>query len=97
MKLSEMNKHQKEAFRWISSVMSEYIGGYENTLLDYREEDEEYKEAKELLSKPRAELAEIIYSMVMEESDKGTARHLRFAGTEFIMERINKRLDKWGY
>lgn len=97
MKISEMNAHQKEAYRWISESMSEYIGGYENTLQDYEEEDEEYKEAEEFLNLPHDELVEIIYNDVMAGADKGTAKHLRFAGAEWIKERISKRLTKWGY
>lgn len=97
MKLSEMNAHQKEAYRWIMASMSEFIGGYENTLLDYCEEDEEYQTAQNFLNQPHDELVEIIYNDVMAGADKGTAKHMRFAGTEWIKERISKRLAKWGY
>lgn len=97
MKLSEMNAHQREAYRWIMASMSEFIGGYENTMMDYPEDDEEYQTAKAFLSRPHDELIEFIYNDVMAGADKGMARHLRFAGTEWIKERISKRLTKWGY
>lgn len=97
MKRSEMNLHQREAFDYICEVMSEYIGGYENTLSDFPEGTEEYKEAKDFLGQGHDELKGIIYEEVMAISDTGTAKHLRFAGTDFIMERIDRRLAKWGY
>lgn len=97
MKLSQMNAHQKEAYTLIMATMSEYIGGYENTLMDYPEDDEEYKTAKAFLSQSHEDLIEIIYNDVMASSDSGMRKHLRFAGTEFIKERISKKLTKWGY
>ena len=38
-----------------------------------------------------------LYDYVMANAIKGTAKHLRFAGANFIKERISKRLTKWGY
>lgn len=97
MKRSEMNTHQLQAFDFICEVMSSYIGGYENTLQDTDENDAEHIEAKRFLSQGHESLAKLIYDEVMAMSDEGTTKHLRFAGKEFIMERINRRLTKWGY
>ena len=97
MKLSEMNAHQRLAFRFICEVMSELIAGNELIMEDYPDDSDEYKEASEYLNKPREVLADDVYEEVMSRSDKDMTRHLRFAGKEFIMERINKRLEKWGY
>ena len=97
MKRSEMNAHQKQAFDFIVYAMSELIAGQELVLEDYAEDTEEYKSAKEYLSQPKAILAEDVYNEIMEMSDKNMTKHLRFAGKDFIMERINKRLEKWGY
>ena len=97
MKRSEMNNHQKLAFDFICEVMSAYIGGYENALLDYPEGTEEYERAKSVLNRGHETLMDDIYSEVMAMSDEGNAKHLRFAGKDFIMERIDKRLTKWGY
>ena len=97
MKISEMNKHQREAFRCVCEASGEYIGGWENTMLDYPEDHEEYKNAQTVLSRTHEELVDDIYQMVMAESDKGVLRHLRFAGKDFILERIDRRLKKWGY
>lgn len=97
MKRSEMNAHQREAFDYICAVMSEYIGGYENVLEDFSEDSEEYKRAKNFLTLPHSELINIIYNDVMGLSAKDMKRHLRFAGKDFIIERIDRRLTKWGY
>ena len=97
MKMNEMNAHQREAYRWIKEAMSEIIGGYENQMLDYLEEDEEYKSAEEFLNQGHDGLVGYIYDVVMENTDKGTQKHLRFAGTEFIKAMISKMLTKWGY
>lgn len=97
MKRSEMDAHQRQAFDFICEAMSDYIGGYENQLEDFAEGDKEYEEAKAFLAQDRETLIGIIYNEVMNRADKGTEKHLRFAGKEFITERIDRRLAKWGY
>lgn len=97
MKVSEMNSHEKVAFMYVCEAMSQFIGGLENALLDYDENSEEYKNAYDDLHVGHETLIEWIYRDVMSYSDKGTARHLRFAGEKFIKERIDRRLTKWGY
>ena len=97
MKVSEMNAHEKVAFMYVCEVMSELIGGWENTLMDNPEDSEEYKNAYHDLHVGHETLIDWIYSDVMSYSDKGTAKHLRFAGEKFIKERIDRRLTKWGY
>jgi len=97
MKRSEMNVHQRQAFDFIVYAMSELVAAFELTLQDEPEDSEEYKAAYEYLHQGHDALKEEIYNEVMELSDAGTAKHLRFAGKEFIMERIDKRLTKWGY
>lgn len=98
MKRSEMNVHQKAMFDLMAGIMEEYIGGYENTLLDYSEEDEEYKSAKEFLGMGHDEMKEFFYNEVMGCCKSGTnASHARFAGGDFLRERIERRLVKWGY
>lgn len=97
MKISEMNAHEKVAFQLVCNAMSEWIGGLENQMMDNFEDSEEYKEAKEILGRGHQALEDDIYSMVMADSDKGSLKHLRFAGENFIRERISRRLTKWGY
>lgn len=97
MKLSEMNEHQKIATKFIAEAMSDLIGGFENQLEDAEDGSEEKKEAEAFLNMGHEALVDRIYFEVMQSADKGTAKHARFAGTEFIKERISKRLEKWGY
>lgn len=97
MKTSEMNAHEKLAFRFICESMSDIIGGYENSLIDNEEDSEEYKNAYDFLHSGHEALIDFIYYDVMASADKGTAKHMRFAGEAFIRERISKRLTKWGY
>ena len=97
MKRSEMNAHQIVAFDFIVYVMSELIAANELTLEDCPEDSEEYKNAKEYLSQGHDALLKDVYDEVMAMADKGTAKHLRFAGADFIKERISRRLTKWGY
>lgn len=92
-----MNAHESTAYRYICKVMSEFIGGYENSLMDYAEDEPEYKEAKEFLATPHDEMVDFMYDEVMSYADKGTNRHLKFAGAEFIKKAISKRLTAWGY
>lgn len=98
MKLSDMNEHQKLAYKLMDEVTSEFIGGNENTMSDFEEDTEEWQGAKEFLSQPHDRLKEFIYNQIMFMADeRGYAKHIRFAGKDFIMERIEKRLQKWGY
>lgn len=98
MKRSEMNAHQRKVFDLMDEITTELIGGYENTLLDFTEDTEEYQRAYEFLHQGHQELADLIYNMVMRECKAGSnAEHARFAGSAFLKERIEVRLTKWGY
>ena len=91
------NAHEAAALRLISELMSEFIGGYENQMLDFLPEDEEYKEAEKFLTMGHDNLVEFIHECLMDEC-KGKAReHLKFAGNEFIDTKISQKLTKWGY
>lgn len=92
-----MNGHEKMAYRFICEAMSEIIGGYENTMMDWEEGTEEYNDAYELLHSGHENLVDFIYCETMALADTGMAKHMRFAGKDWIRERISKRLTKWGY
>ena len=91
----EMNMHEKMVSRLIQYAVSELIGGRENTLLDYPEDSEEYQTAKACLN--HDELFAEIYDYVMMESKGNYASHIRFAGKQFIEDRIDARLVNEGY
>lgn len=97
MKVSEMNTHERLAFELVCDAMSEMIGGYENTMMDYPADSEDYIRAKDFLESGHQALEDEIYEIVMNDSNDSNLKHLRFAGEKFIRERISKRLTKWGY
>lgn len=90
------NSHEREAIKLANYYLSEFIGGYENSLLDNDEDSEEYKNAYEFLHSGRENLVETIYTSVMHDQ-RGHEKHLRFAGEKFIKDFINRKLEKWGY
>ena len=96
MKFSEMNNRQQIASRLAWEVCGDIVGGLENTLLDFDPEEKEYKNAEKML-KDHDSLVEMIYDDVMMDTDKSHLKHLRFVGKAFIIERIDRRLKKWGY
>lgn len=92
MKISEMNQHQKLAFEQVVHASNWVIGGYEN------------RESDEGIAMPsREELFNEIYETVMTcTTGEGFQRfspikEVRFAGTEFINKRINRKLTKEGF
>lgn len=107
MKLSECNAKQRKAYLNIYHAANWIIGGLENTLLDYEEDSEEYKNAKERLSN-HAGLVEEIYDAAISEIyddgccifNDGAKRYLkdiRFCGKEWLLERCEARVTKCGY
>ncbi len=98
MKVSEMNAHQKALYRIMDELTREFIGGCENSMMDYEKDAEEYKEAERFLKMGHKEMADFFYMMVMSECKAGSnAEHARFAGGDFLKERIEVHLNKWGY
>ena len=91
----QMNQHEKEIDRLIQNAVSEWIGGFENTMADYPTDSEEYRNAQDQLNHDT--LFELIYDNIMTESRKNKSSHIRFAGKEFITDRIEKRLKQSGY
>lgn len=91
----EMNAHERVIDSLIQDAVSQFIGGYENTLSDYAEGTEEYEYAKKILNHDT--LLDIIYKDVMVNSKRNYASHIRFAGKQFIIDRIETRLKKAGY
>ncbi len=97
MKLSEMNEHQATAYRLMVEVYNDIVGGLENGLMDYEEGTEDYEVCKRALSDGNTLLGEIYVRTQQEATRRGSAKHIRFAGEEFLRERIQRRLAKDGY
>lgn len=97
MKIKDMTANQKRAYTMIRDEYNGLVGGYENVLLDYPKDSDEYQEAIEVLNDHDG-LLETIYAGVIADA-QGTmnAKHIKFAGTEFMKEIIRKMLEKDGY
>ena len=91
----QMNEHEKVIDRIIRNCVSEWIGGYENTMTDYPEGSEEYEAAKAMLNHDR--LFDAFYADIMLETKRNAKSHVRFAGKQFIEDRIETALKKNGY
>lgn len=91
-----MNKHEEVVARLIREEICEILGGYENSLMDFHEGEEEYEYAKRLLG-DHERLVNMFYREIMEKTEGNFQSHIRFAGKEFILDRIEKALRKEGY
>lgn len=107
----QFNSRQKEAYINIKWCANNELGGFENTLLDYSEEDEEYKYAWNFLHN-REEIVKYIKECSQEaiyrEGYTGWLakgcdylKHFRFCGNEWIDRvvrfRVEVELDVYGY
>ena len=108
MKPSEMNQRERKAFYNIKHAANDLLGGLENTLLDYGKEEDEYKRAKALLANHEALVKELYemattaiygdgYCCFNPATVKKELRDINFCGTEWLMERCDKRITKEGY
>lgn len=104
---SECNEKQKKAWKNIKYAYNDYIGGWENELLDSEEGSEERNHAKKILGNREA-LIEIIYKMAI--TDVYTAgghfsgpqaerflKDIRFCGKEWMQGLISAMLKHDGY
>lgn len=89
----KLNINQQKVFETMDEITREYIGGYENTLLDYPSDSEEYIEAQTFLKQGHESIKKFFYNEIISVLEL----EARFCGTDFILERIEKRLIKWGY
>lgn len=107
MKLSECDARQRKAFINIKYACPDLCGCLENTMYDYPEDSEEYKNAKATLEDHNAlvtQLYDMAISAVYTEDccyfgseAERTLRDIRFCGKEWLMARCNARLLKEGY
>jgi len=108
MKLSECNARERKAFLNIKHAANDLLGGLENTMMDYAETDEEYKRAEALL-KDHDALVKALYDMATtaiygegycifnRATVQKELRDINFCGTDWLMERCEKRITKEGY
>lgn len=80
--------------------LNDYIGGFENTLLDYEEQSEEYKNAKRALEDEK-QIVDVIYRELVNDPIVATPmglvsikKDIRFIGKERIYEIIREVYKK---
>ena len=99
-----MNKNEKIARGNIQNCINFEIGGYENVLLDYQEDTEEYLSAKEFLADHDA-LVDYIYDCSVSGfytegcvfPDARFISHIKFLGKPKLMEIVEELVSKEGY
>lgn len=98
MKIADMNERQYRVFVEVKELCCDVVGGFANTLMDYPKDSVEYKEADEFLHQPREQLVDVLYQTLVQESlNSSFNKDLKFVGKQFIIERIEKRLNKLDY
>ena len=108
MKFNEMNAREKKAFLNIKHAANDLLGGLENTLQDYAEDEDEYKNAKAQLEDHKG-LVEQLYHMATTAiyddgyccfnpaTVKKELRDINFCGKEWLMERCERMITREGY
>lgn len=108
MKVSEMNARQKKAFFNIKHAANDLLGGLENTMLDNGKDTDEYKSAAALLN-DHDRLVKTLYANATTAiygdgfccfnpaTVQKELRDINFCGTEWLMERCERRICKEGY
>ena len=96
MKIGNYNGHQSKMLFLIDEVMSAVISDCEYYMAVYNSHIPQHKEAKAFLSQGHDKLAAYFYKEVMRRSAHDSYyRHARFAGSDFLKEKIDKRLKLW--
>ena len=103
-----MDLRQKKAIKNIKECASYEIGGLENDLMDYGEDEKEYQEAKKILS-DRKRLAEYVYMYATSQWYHGGGwvsfgakaqeeiRDINFCGKEWLLAQCEKAVEEEGY
>ena len=99
-----MTKREKLARKNIQNCINFEIGGFENVLLDYSENDEEYIEAKEFLADHDGIVNHIYQCAVTDMyvegcvfTDTKLISQIRFLGKEKLMSIVEELVTKEGY
>ena len=100
----KMDKREKLARRNIQNCINFEVGGFENTLSDYSETDEEYIEAQAILSN-HSELVDYIYQCAVTDmyvdggffTDNRLISEIKFLGKDKLMSIVEELVSKEGY
>jgi len=95
MKTTDMNQHQYKANSITKEIYCDIVGGAENAILDKAEGYEGWQ----ILLNDHEAIKQFIYDEVigLVEGKGKEAKHIKFAGKDFIMDIIERRLIKDGY
>ena len=99
-----MTKNEKLARRNIQNCINFELGGYENTLLDFPEDAEEYIKAKDFLADHVA-IVDYIYQCAVTDfyveggmfTDTRLISQIKFLGKKKLMEIVEELVSKEGY
>ena len=99
-----MTKNEKLARRNIQNCINFELGGYENTLLDYPEDSNDYRAAKAFLADHEA-IVNYIYDCSVSDfyieggvfTDTRLISQIKFLGKEKLMEIVEELVSKEGY
>ena len=99
-----MTKNEKLARKNIQNCINFEIGGYENVLLDYSEDAEEYINARAFLADHKA-IVDYIYDCSVSSfyvdggvfTDTRLISQIKFLGREKLMEIVEELVSKEGY
>lgn len=96
--MKNYNKHEIAVSQLIREEIDILVGGYENTMLDYPKDSNEYKKAYNYLYEtPSKDLLEEFYNLVMARCKAGSnEEHARFAGSTFIRAKLGLYIIKNG-
>ena len=99
-----MDKREKLARRNVQNCINFELGGYENVLLDYSEDAEEYINAKNFLADHKA-IVDYIYQCAVTDfyvgggvfTDTRLISQIKFLGKDKLMSIVEELVSKEGY
>ena len=99
-----MDKREKLARKNIQNCINFELGGYENVLLDYPEDAEEYINAKKFLADHEA-IVDYIYDCAVSSfyveggvfTDTRIIAQIKFLGKEKLLSIVDELVSKEGY
>ena len=97
MKIGNLDGHQSKMFFLIDEVMSAVLSDFKYDMATSAPYTPQYKKAKAFLSQGHDELVTYFYNKVMSCTAGGYYSNARFAGGDFLKEKIDKRLKQYGY
>ena len=81
----------------VVDACNEYIGGWENSMMDSHEGSEDWLEAKKMLEQPHDTIVKWILDDIRYSREWKRLEHLHFVTLDWTRERIDRRLKKMGY